>query len=64
MSNVNGALKCDMKRECKQAVTYIDNKGYAYCTEHGVERRSYRPCRKLAPGELEQLKAGIPLASY
>lgn len=64
MNDENGELKCDMDRKCKQTVTHIDNKGYAYCTKHGIERRSYRPCRKLAPGELKKLKAGTPLAAY
>lgn len=64
MRQDDGSLRCDMRRECKDAVTHIDNKGYAYCRAHGVQRKSYRPCRILAPKELEQLKAGIPLAAY
>lgn len=64
MYGVNGGLQCDMKRDCKQVVTHIDDKGFVYCHPHGVQRKGYRPCRMLMPKELEQLKAGMPLASY
>lgn len=55
-------LSCDMKRDCTAAVTHIDNKGYVYCTEHGVKRKAVRPCRKLKPAELEQLRRGEPIS--
>jgi hypothetical protein len=58
------ALKCDMKAECAEAVTHIDNKGFIYCREHGIQRKGYRPCRQLLPKELKQLKAGMPVPSY
>ena len=60
----NGELKCDMEKDCGEAITHIDDKGYIYCHAHGVQRKSFRPCRKLTPKELKQLKAGTPLASY
>lgn len=58
------ALCCDMKDDCAAPVTHIDNKGYAYCTQHGVERRSWRPCRKLRGWELRRLQRGEQLTRY
>lgn len=57
-------LCCDMKKDCVAPVTHIDNKGYVYCTEHGIERRDCRPCRKLKAKERLQLLRGEPLAKY
>lgn len=51
-------LKCDMDASCTDNVTYIDDKGFAYCTKHGLSRREYRPCRQLQPFEIGELKAG------
>lgn len=64
MHDEKGELRCDMKKDCKEVVTHIDDKGYAYCRPHGIQRQSYRRCRMLTPGELKQLKAGKPLAAY
>jgi hypothetical protein len=64
MSHLNGKLKCDMEKDCAEDVTHIDEKGYVYCHEHGVQRKSWRRCRQLTPKELRQLQAGTPLASY
>lgn len=50
--------------ECSGAVTHIDNKGYTYCAKHGIERRDYRPCRKLLKRELETLLRGEAIAAY
>ena len=63
-NTANRELKCEMKRDCKQAVTHIDDKGFIYCHAHGVQRKGFRPCRQLTPKELGQLKGGMPLASY
>lgn len=57
-------LRCDMEEGCTAPVTHIDQKGYAYCTKHGLERRDYRPCRKLRPWELHRLLRGEPLTRY
>jgi len=58
-------LKCDMSKTCEEPVTHIDEKGFVYCTKHGVQRRgSGHRCRKLRPNELGQLKRGEPLAQY
>ena len=57
-------LACDMTADCKEPVTHLDNKGYAYCTEHGIERRDWRPCRKLRPWEVRRLERDEPLNHY
>ena len=58
------AMSCDMAHECDAPVTHIDDKGYTYCTPHGVSRQGYRPCRKLRPHELRRLERGDTLAHY
>lgn len=61
-SLVGGELKCDMEDDCKEAVTHVDNKGYAYCARHGVQRKqSGTPCRQLRPGEIRKLQQGQPI---
>lgn len=57
-------LTCDMTADCPKPVTHIDDKGNAYCTPHGEQRRSSRPCRKLHPNELAQLQRGEPIERY
>lgn len=57
-------LTCDMSTECTDPVAMIDNKGWIYCERHGLERRSWKPCRKLRPHELNRLKRGEPLKRY
>jgi hypothetical protein len=57
-------LRCDMATDCQAPVTHIDDKGYAYCTEHGRERQAWRRCRKLRPAELRKLQRGEQLAHY
>ena len=57
-------LKCDMAETCSQPVTHIDDKGYVYCTHHGIQRRDWRRCRKLRPHELRRLERGETLKSY
>ena len=64
MLQITRTLKCDMTEECSEVVTHIDDKGYVYCREDGIARKSWRRCRMLKPSELKQLKAGTPLASY
>lgn len=50
-------LTCDMDRECKAAVTHIDEKGFVYCAPHGIDRRTYsgRYCRRMRPWEVKRL---------
>jgi hypothetical protein len=51
-------LRCHMESDCTAKVTYIDNKGYIYCTAHGAMRRFIRPCRKLTVSETRRLESG------
>lgn len=64
MTYVGTILRCDMAADCGEPVTMIDQKGYAYCTDHGLERRQWQPCRKLRGWELRKLQRGEPLARY
>lgn len=68
MGMVDGQLKCDMKKDCSEQITHIDEKGFIYCREHGRQRKNYgryaMKCRQLRPFELNQLKAGKPLRRY
>ena len=57
-------LACDMESDCREPVTHLDKKGYAYCTEHGIERRFWMPCRKLRPWEVRRLERDEPLTHY
>ncbi len=57
-------LRCDMKHDCEEPVTHIDQAGFAYCTTHGEQRRSYEPCRKLSPWEIRKLERGEALSRY
>lgn len=58
------ALRCEWSEECADPVTHLDNKGFVYCTGHGLERRGRRPCRKLRPHELRRLERGEPVKRY
>jgi hypothetical protein len=51
-------LKCDMTRECAAPVTHIDEKGFVYCREHGIDRKSYCRSRQLTAGEIKTLTSG------
>lgn len=57
-------LMCEMTEGCVQPVTMLDQKGYIYCTEHGLDRRGCQPCRKLRPHEVKQLERGEALRRY
>ncbi len=58
-------LKCDMRVDCKEPVTHLDNKGYVYCTGHGEQRRSHDiPCRKLRSHEITKLTRGETIKKY
>ena len=46
--------RCDMTANCERPVAMVDRKGYVYCAEHGVQRRSVMPCRKMRPAELRR----------
>lgn len=57
-------LQCDMRAECRNPVTHIGAKGYAYCAEHAPCRQGWERTRKLRAWELAIMHAGIPLPSY
>lgn len=59
-------LVCDGEHGCTCPVSHIDEKGFAYCTAHGVARRAATGirCRKLRVWELALLRAGKTLPSY
>jgi len=56
---------CDMTKDCAEPVSMIDNKGFAYCTKHGEQRKSHGvPCRKMSAKELETINSGKPIGKY
>lgn len=58
-------LRCEMDRECKDAPTMLEDKGWVYCTRHGMMRRGYsHRVRKLRPHELNRLKKGQQIERY
>lgn len=59
-------LKCSGigKDSCTGSVTYIDERGFIYCTIHGAMRSMYRRSRKLKPNELKLLQSGKPIERY
>lgn len=64
MSFIDGVARCDMRDECAESVTYIDEKGFVYCTAHGQLRQRYHRCRKLRPHELRKVLRGASLPQY
>ena len=61
---MKATLTCDMREDCTEPVTHIDSSGFAYCTPHGIDRRAWKPCRKLRPWELRRLERGEQLRRY
>ncbi len=55
---------CDMTHSCPEPVTHMDRSGFLYCTAHGLQRRTYQPCRKLRPHELNRLQRGELITKY
>jgi RNA polymerase-binding transcription factor DksA len=53
-------LTCDGEKGRKGAVTYIDNKGYVYCTKCGdsLKAGGRKGVRKLRPEEIKKLEEG------
>ncbi len=56
--------QCDQTNSCLILSTYIDEKGYIYCPDHGLARRSVCRCRKLRPHELRRLERGEQVTRY
>lgn len=57
-------VKCDMERECKEPITHLDRKGYAYCTKHVGLRMAYMSCRKLHSEEIDLLQQGKTITKW
>lgn len=55
---------CDMTENCTDPVTHIDQNGFVYCTAHGIERRDWKPCRKLRSHELRRIERGEQVTRY
>lgn len=64
MTTETKAVRCDMRADCEEPVTHIDSNGFVYCTDHGIQRRDWKPCRKLRPWELRRILSGRPLSRY
>jgi len=62
--NATTTLQCEMHATCTSPVTYLDAKGYIYCTDHGLARQTFTRCRKLRPHELRRLQEGQPVERY
>ena len=65
----DGRLKCDgwcgdssAPQDCPSKVTHIDEKGYAYCTPCGIQRKASHRCRKLTGAEIKRLQAGLTIS--
>lgn len=63
---MDAKLHCDGWCDHANLVTMIGNKGYAYCTPCGIQRREsgYENVRKLRPAELRKLERGEVLTAY
>lgn len=57
-------LKCAMAETCHDEVAMIDDSGWVYCKNHGLQRRSWKRCRTLRPHELNRLKRGEQITKY
>jgi hypothetical protein len=57
-------ISCEMTGNCTAEVTHLDENGYIYCTGHGIQRRSWKNCRKLRPHELSRLRRGQQVTRY
>jgi hypothetical protein len=64
MTRSDGTLQCDMDHDCTEAITHLDANGFIYCTDHGIGRRDWKPCRKLRPYELRRLERGDQIKRY
>jgi len=63
-TTTTGDLQCDWGEDCHAEISHIDSNGFIYCTPHGVQRRDWRPCRKLRPHELARLRRGEQVTRY
>ena len=58
----DGSLQCDGWCGHAGTVTHIDEKGYAYCTPCGIQRKASHRCRKLTGAEIKRLQAGLTIS--
>lgn len=56
--------RCDMTADCDRPITHLDQAGFVYCTQHGLQRRQYEPCRKLRAHELRRIERGEQVRRY
>ena len=55
-------LKCT---DCKEDSIYLDHKGFIYCEEHGLERKSYvRKTRKMSKSEIATIINNKQIEKY
>ena len=57
-------LHCEMSDTCDAPVTMLDQGGFIYCTEHGMRRRDWKPCRTLRAHEVRRLQRGEQITRY
>lgn len=59
-------LQCQMRDDCHEPVSHIEDRGFIYCQEHAVSRRQsgWGHTRKLRPWEIRLLLAGEPVPTY
>lgn len=58
-------IQCEMRADCPDPATHIEEKGFVYCSGHAIQRRSDgHRCRKMRPWELRLVETGKPLPSY
>lgn len=60
-------VRCDARDDCTDGTpAYIDDRGFAYCADHGPLMRDpmYRRMRKLRPHEVRKLQRGETIARY
>lgn len=55
---IGTTLRCDMKHECGEEVTHIDEKGFVYCGDHGYSRKFSHRVRRLTKAEIKTLSSG------
>jgi hypothetical protein len=55
---------CDMTADCIEPITYLDDKGFVYCTMHGLQRQDWRRCRKMRQHELRRIERGLQIERY
>lgn len=51
-------LACQMIDRCLGVVTMIDEKGFVYCQDHGIKRKSHCRCRIMRRWEIDELESG------